>query len=80
MPWSNNTSNGDGTQSKFNSDNGEEIRTSDGQTDRFPHSHHYPDGDFVVRDAGGVAWGSDENSSNIFTVVTGWLGLNSCDD
>jgi hypothetical protein len=80
MPWGQNVSNGDGTQQKTNSDNGQTIVTADGQTDRHPHRHNYPDGDWVLRDAGGVAYGSDERNQSVATAILTAIGLTGSDE
>ncbi len=75
MPWSTDYNDrGDGYQEKVNTDNGEKIVTASGQTDRMPHVHTYPDGNWVARDAGGVAWGSNEHASNVSTAAAAALG------
>lgn len=74
MPWDKEyTDRGDGFQEK-NNDNGQKLVQDSGTEGRHPHVHFYADGDFVVRDAGGSAWGSNEHTQNVNTAAAASIG------
>lgn len=77
MPWGKNVSNGDGTQTKIHSEKGETLKTADGQTDRHPHVHTYPNGEWVARDVEGTIYGSNEYAVGISVAVSVGLAVSS---